>query len=63
MNVTGEEAKRFNAVRLDNFANANAGELVEADDQTGLVKWKDSVGEVKSVTLGAHAIRIVPRAR
>jgi len=38
--VSGEDAARFNAVRLDNFENANRGELVEADDLTGLVRYK-----------------------
>lgn len=61
--VSGEEAARFNAVRLDSFACVNEGELVEADDLTGLVKWKDKAAVVREQTLGAHAIRIVPRAR
>lgn len=63
MIVSGEDAPRFNAVRLDSYANVNKGDLVEADDQTGLVKWRDSTGEIKTTTLGEHAIRIVPRAR
>ena len=63
MNVSGEDAKRFNAVRLDSYANVNEGELVEADEQTGHVRWTDKAGEVKSRTLGDHAIRIIPRAR
>lgn len=63
MIVSGEEAARFNAVRLDSFACVNDGVLVEADDVSGLVKWRDKSGEVKSATLGDHQIRIVPRAR
>lgn len=63
MNVSGEEAARFNAVRLDSYACVNEGELVEANDATGLVKWKDKAGEIKEKTLGEHQIRIIPRAR
>ena len=61
--VSGEEAARFNAVRLDSFACVNEGVLVEADDVTGVVRWKDKADAIKVVTLGDHAIRIVPRAR
>lgn len=57
--VQGDDAKRFNAVRLDSFANVNTGELVEADEQSGLVRWKDTGDTVKSVTLGDHAIKLV----
>lgn len=63
MTVSGEEAARFNAVRLDSFATVNMGALIAADEQTGAVRWKDKTGTEKSVTLGAHAIRIIPRAR
>ncbi len=59
MQVSGEDAKRWNAVRLDNFQNANQGELVSADDQTGAVSWKDKTGAVKNITLGLHAIRLI----
>ena len=60
MQVSGDEAKRWNAVRLDSFRNVNEGELVSADDQTGDVSWKDKTGEVKTLTLGLHAIRLIP---
>lgn len=63
MNVSGDEAKRFNAVRLDSYACVNTGELIAADEQTGAVRWKDKTGTEQSVTLGSHAIRITPRAR
>lgn len=63
MTVSGDDAKGFNAVRLDSYANVNTGELVEANDATGLVRWKDKAGVVKSITLGEHAIRIMARAR
>jgi hypothetical protein len=61
--VSGENAKGYNAVRLDNFENANRGELIEANDETGLVKYKDAAGTEKSITLGDHAIRIMPKGR
>lgn len=56
--VSGEEARRFNAVRLDSMACVNTGDLIEANDATGLVKWKDKTGTEQSVTLGEHSIRI-----
>ena len=61
MNVSGEAAKEYDAVRLDNFERANRGELVSADDITGIVIYKDATGEAKSITLGEHAIRILPK--
>ena len=63
MTVTGEEAARFNAVRLDSFSNVNDGELVEADTLTGKVAWKDKAGVLKTVTLGDHCITLVTRTR
>lgn len=63
MLVSGEDAKRFNAVRLDSYANVNTGELVEADDATGVVKWHDTPDTVKTVSLGERQIRLVPRTR
>lgn len=63
MNVSGDDAKRFNAVRLDSFANVNEGELLEANELSGVVRWKDKAGEEKSVALGEHRIKIIPRAR
>ncbi len=60
MQVSGEEANRWIAVRLDSFAQVNQGELVSADDQTGAVSWKDKTGEIKNISLGLHAIRLVP---
>jgi hypothetical protein len=59
MRIHGDDAKKYNAIRLDSFANANQSELVLADDQTGEVSYTDKAGELKSVTLGLHAIRIV----
>lgn len=63
MQVQGEEAARFNAVRLDDFTNVNRGELVEADDVTGRVVYRDTPESTKTVTLGERAIRILPRGR
>jgi hypothetical protein len=50
-------------VRLDSFLDAVPlkGELVSADDQTGVVVFKDAAGEQKQITLGQSAIRIMPR--
>ena len=61
MIVSGDEAKRSDAVRLDNFESINGpGKLVFADDVLGVVKWLDRAETAKEITLGAHAIRIVP---
>jgi hypothetical protein len=58
MLVSGEDAARFNAMRLDNYACVNVCILLEANEETGLVRWLDSTGTEKSVTLGSHTIRI-----
>lgn len=63
MNVTGEEASLFDAIRLDSFITVNQGMLVEADDITGRVAWKDKAGETKTAVLGERAIRIIPKAK
>lgn len=59
MIVSGDEAKNFNAVRLDNFQNANRGPLVEADSATGRVLYQDVTGTVVTLTLGEHAIKLL----
>ena len=61
MNVSGDEAKGYRAVRLDSLENANNGELVSADDETGLVVYKDKTGEEVRLPLPAHSIRILPK--
>lgn len=61
MNVSGENAKSYDAVRLDSFAIVNRGELVSADDLTGIVIYKDTSDSTKTITLGEHAIRILPK--
>lgn len=61
MKVDGEEAKHFRAVRLDSFLNANKGELVSADDVSGIVVYKDTPETTKTLELGEHAIRILPK--
>lgn len=63
MIVSGEEAKRFDAVSLSSFESVNRGELVSADDTTGVVQYRDTPESIKTVTLGDHAIRIVRRGR
>jgi hypothetical protein len=57
--VNGDVAKEHYVVRLDSYATVNQGELVEADEATGLVRFRDKAGETKSVTLGEHNIRIL----
>lgn len=61
MKVDGEDAKLFKAVRLDSFLNANLGELVSADDVTGEVVYRDTPETTKTLQLGDHAIRILPK--
>lgn len=64
MTVSGDEARLFKAIRLDSYLDVNKGELLSADETTGAVSWRDHVnGETRSIMLGAHAIRIVPRGR
>lgn len=62
MEVNGEAAARFDAVRLDSFAPVNlGGDLISANEETGAVQWKDRTGETKSVTLRAHTIKLVKK--
>ena len=61
MKIDGEAAKGFRAVRLDSLENANKGELVSADEDTGAVVYKDRSGEPVTLQLGAHAIRILAK--
>ena len=63
MQVSGDAAKEYYAVRLDSFATVNAGLLLFADDQTGEVRWTDKSGEAKSLTLGPHMISIQKAGR
>lgn len=63
MVVQGEGAAGFNAIRLDDFTNVNKGPLVSADDATGCVVYQDTPESTKTVTLGDHAIRILPKGR
>ena len=59
MKIDGEEAKLYDAIRLDSFARVNQGQLLEADENTGSVAWTDKAGERKSMVLGQHSIRLV----
>jgi len=61
MTIDGDGAKAFNAVRLDSLANANKGELVSADEDTGTVVYKDRSGEPVTLSLGPHAIKVLRR--
>jgi len=61
MVVSGDDAKHYDAVRLDSFLTANEGPMSYADDQTGEVKWTDKTGTAKELKLGPHAISILRR--
>ncbi len=61
MRLVEDDASPFNAVRLDSFATVNNGPLVLVDDQTGEVAWIDKSGEMRTITLGLHSIRIVSK--
>jgi len=58
LRVQGEEAKSYRVVRLDSLEDANAGELVAADDITGEVVFK-SGDTTKTLMLGPHMIYIL----
>ena len=46
MIVAGDEAKKYDAVRLDSYNTVNdPGTLIFADDALGVVKWVDRVGQ------------------
>ena len=62
MQVLGEAAREWIAVRLDTFEQVNTGPLVEADDYLGTVKWLDRTGVTRSEMLGSHAIRLLRRS-
>jgi len=57
--VSGDDAKLYDAVSLVSFVALNQGELTSANAQTGAIAWKDKAGEAQTATLGQHAIRIV----
>ena len=63
MRVSGEEAKRWQAVRRDSLETVNRGDLVMADDETGEVKWTGRSGGEAKVTLGSGAIRLMSAHR
>lgn len=66
MIISGDEANRFDAIRLDTFEPANQGCLIEANEETGFLRWKDTQGATHALTLGQSAIKIMkklPRGR
>ncbi len=63
MNIAGEDAANYRAVRLDSFEDINKGILIEADEVTGKVVYKDTPESQKTVVLGDHAIKILPIKR
>lgn len=63
MTISGDEAKLYDAISLSSFLNVNRGELISADENTGVVVYKDTPESTKTVTCGEHSIRIVRRGR
>ena len=63
MKIDGKNAKLYDSIRLDSFRTVNEGELIEADETTGNVSYKDVTGTQKQVVLGMNAIKILPRKR
>lgn len=57
------QAARWKAVRLDNCSDvAKPGEtLVWADEDTGSYGLRDRTDKLVEHTLGAHALKLVPR--
>lgn len=62
MIVTGDAAKKFDAIRLDSFEPVNKGELLEANEETGMVRWNGHGGGQNSVTLGPKSIKIMAKS-
>ncbi len=66
MNVSGEDAHLYRAVRRDTFDDVNKGPLVSADEDTGRVVWTiqlDGQPERREIMLGHDAIRIIRAGR
>ena len=65
MMVSGDDAKRYDVIRLDSMKTVNLpGTLIFADDVIGTAKWRDDRGEDKELTdLGPKAIWIELRRR
>lgn len=61
MKIEGPEAAGFIAVSLSSFEQVNRGTLLMADDESGTVVYQDTPESQKTVTLGQHAIRIIPK--
>lgn len=63
MLVDGENAKLYDAVRLDDFTAVNKGPLISANEETGSVVFIDSAGNHVGASMGPGTIRIVRRSR
>lgn len=66
ISVTGDDARRCNVIRLDSFKVVNRGELVEANEVNGFVRWIGNGNDITTATLGPKAIKIakkLPRGR
>jgi len=62
MRVSGDQAKAWKAVNLKDCRDIG-WQLIEADDQSGEVTYKDRTGTEVKVCYGPHAIRLRPRDR
>ncbi len=60
MKVEGPDAAGYRVVRLDSFEDVNKGDLVSADDISGIVVYKDTPDSQKTVTLTC-GIKILPK--
>ena len=59
--VSGENAKRFTVVKLDDYTDACPGTLISANSVDGTFSYKDAAGQTVEKALGPHSIRIVPK--
>lgn len=60
--ISGADAVNYKVIRVDSYADAHIGALVEADAMAGTFSWKDHVnGELRHANLGPHTIKIVRR--
>jgi hypothetical protein len=62
MQVEGEMATRYTAVRLDSLQSVEGkGTLLRADTDTGEVRWRDHTDTVCETRLGPNSIKLVGR--
>jgi len=63
MKTEDATAARFDAVSLSSMEQINRGTLISADEDSGVVVYENVPGSRKTVTLGQHAIKIIPRSK